>query len=142
MILKWYENTGLYWEKWRLIWLLFWIINRNFLKILIKFDRSLIFQGFERIFGGIVAIFGDVKSGEMLDFSMFCRTHYRTQNGGLDVETTDMPFWQSNICSKKCKHTGDTYRTNVLKYTIIVQYYCMFLSCQVKMLYTCNMPVC
>ena len=27
-----------------------------------------------------------------------------------------------------------------VKYTIIVQYYGMFLSCQVKMLYTCNDP--
>ena len=29
----------------------------------------------------------------------------------------------------------------VWKYTIIVQYYSIFLSCQVKMLYTCNDPV-
>ena len=38
----------------------------------------LYFQGFEGIFGGIVVIFGDVKSGEMLDFSMFCRSGYRS----------------------------------------------------------------
>ena len=58
----------------------------------VEFDRSFIFQGFEGIFGGIVVIFDGVKSGEMLDFSMFCRTHYRTQNWGLGVETSDMPF--------------------------------------------------
>ena len=44
----------------------------------------LIFQGFERIFGGIMVIFGVVKSGEMLDFSMFCRSRYRSGYfGGL-----------------------------------------------------------
>ena len=44
------------------------------------------------IFGGIVVIFNGVKSGEMLDFTGFCRSGYRTQNGDLGVETTDMPF--------------------------------------------------
>ena len=43
-----------------------------------EFDGRLIFQGFERIFGGIVAIFGDVKSGGMLDFSGFYRSRYRS----------------------------------------------------------------
>ena len=52
----------------------------------------LYFQGFDDIFGGIVVIFYDVKSGEMLDFSMFCRSGYRTRNGDLGVETTDIPF--------------------------------------------------
>ena len=42
----------------------------------------LYFQGFEGIFGGIVVIFDDVKSGEMLDFSGFCRSEYRS--GVLD----------------------------------------------------------
>ena len=48
----------------------------------VEFDRSFIFQGFEGIFGWIVVIFDGVKSSEMLDFSMFCRSGYRTQNGG------------------------------------------------------------
>ena len=52
----------------------------------------LYFQGFEGISGGIVVIFDGVKSGEMLDFSMFCRSGYRTQNGEKRVETSDMPF--------------------------------------------------
>ena len=42
----------------------------------------LYFQWVEGIFGGIVVIFGVVKSGEMLDFSEFYRSGYRTQNGG------------------------------------------------------------
>ena len=58
----------------------------------VEFDGILILQGFEGIFGGIVVIFGVVKSGEMLDFTGFCRSVYRTQNGDLGVETTDMPF--------------------------------------------------
>ena len=79
MILKWYENTGFYWEKWRLIRLLFWIINRNFLKILIKFDRILIFQGFERIFESDFNDFIEFKSDKNVDFSRFYRTRYRTR---------------------------------------------------------------
>ena len=66
-----------------MILLLFWIINRNFLKILIKFDRILIFQGFERILEGDIDDFINVKSGKNVDFSMFCRTHYRTQKWGF-----------------------------------------------------------
>ena len=38
----------------------------------------LYFQGVDGIFGVIVVIFGDVKSGEMLDFSMFYRSGYRS----------------------------------------------------------------
>ena len=37
-------------------------------------------------------IFGDVEMAENIDFSMFCRTRYRTQNWGLGVGTTDAPF--------------------------------------------------
>ena len=48
-----------------------------------EFERRLIFQGFEGIFGGIVVIFDDVKSGEMLDFSGFCRSGYRSGVLGL-----------------------------------------------------------
>ena len=44
------------------------------------------------IFGGIMVVFDDVKSGKMLDFSGFYRSGYRTQNGDLGVETSDMPF--------------------------------------------------
>ena len=43
-------------------------------------------------FGVIVVIFDGVKSGEMLDFSGFYRSWYRTQNGGRGVGTSDMPF--------------------------------------------------
>ena len=32
------------------------------------------------------------ENGEMLDFSRFCRSGYRTQNWGLGVKTSDMPF--------------------------------------------------
>ena len=38
----------------------------------------LYFQGVEGIFGGIMVIFDGVKSGEMLDFSMFYRSGYRS----------------------------------------------------------------
>ena len=58
----------------------------------VEFERRLIFPGFEGLFGGIVVIFDDVKSGEMLDFSGFYRSGYRTQNGEKRVKTSDMPF--------------------------------------------------
>ena len=48
------------------------------MRFLGEFERRLIFQGFEGIFGGIVVIFDGVKSGEMLDFSEFCRSGYRS----------------------------------------------------------------
>ena len=44
----------------------------------VKFDRILIFQGFERIFGGYFDDFINVKSGKNVDFSMFCRSEYRS----------------------------------------------------------------
>ena len=48
---------------------------------LVEFEGTLYFQGFEGIFGGIVVIFDDVKSGEMLDFSGFCRSGHRSDLG-------------------------------------------------------------
>lgn len=39
-----------------------------------------------------MVIFDGMKSGEMLDFSGFYRSWYRTQNGDLGMETTDMHF--------------------------------------------------
>ena len=44
----------------------------------VEFDRMLYFQGFDGIFGGIVVIFDGVESDEMLDFSRFCRSVYRS----------------------------------------------------------------
>ena len=40
----------------------------------------LYFQGVDGIFGWIVVIFDGVESGEMLDFSGFYRSGYRTRN--------------------------------------------------------------
>ena len=37
-------------------------------------------------------IFDGVESDEMLDFSRFCRSGYRTQNGEKRVETSDIPL--------------------------------------------------
>ena len=48
------------------------------MRFLGEFEEMLYFQGVDGIFGVIVVIFGDVKSGEMLDFSMFCRSGYRS----------------------------------------------------------------
>ena len=48
------------------------------MRFLGEFERRLIFQGFEGIFGWIVVIFDGVKSGEMLDFVEFDRSRYRS----------------------------------------------------------------
>lgn len=43
----------------------------------------LYFQGLEGIFGVRLVIFDVVESGEMLDFSEFCRSGYRSDFGDL-----------------------------------------------------------
>ena len=63
----------------------------------------LYFQGFEGIFGGIVVIFDDVKSGEMLDFSGFCRTHYRTRKWGFRRENIRYALSGNRTFVLKCK---------------------------------------
>ena len=52
----------------------------------VKFDRMLIFQGFEGILESYFDDFINVKSGKNVDFSMFCRTHYRTRKWGFRRE--------------------------------------------------------
>ena len=116
---------------------------------LVEFERSFIFQGFDGVFCGIVVIFGVVGMGENGVKWAFCRSWYRSGVlwfglGEMSrkcrfykefVETSDVPVYLANKRSKNVIYPRQ-YRTNVLKYTIIVQYYGMFLSCQVKMLYT------
>ena len=63
----------------------------------------LYFQGFKGILGGIVVIFDGVKSGEMLDFSMFCRTHYRTRKWGFRRENIRYAIPGSRLFALKCK---------------------------------------
>ena len=43
--------------------------------------KSLIFNGLMGFFVGLVMIFDDVKSGEMLDFVGVCRSGYRSESG-------------------------------------------------------------
>lgn len=50
-------------------------------EISVEFDRCLNFQGFDGIFGVIVVIFDDVKSGENGVFSGFYRSRYRSDFG-------------------------------------------------------------
>ena len=74
------------------------------MKILIKFDRILVFQGFEGIFGWHVVIFRDVKSGEMLDFVRFARSWYRSGVlNWIDVKCLGnadftRSLWMEQIC--------------------------------------------
>ena len=72
-------------------------------------------------------IFDGLKSGEMLDFSMFCRSGYRTRKWVFRHGNNRYALFGNRTFVLKCKPTGDAYRTNVLKYTIIVQYYSIFL---------------
>ena len=65
--------------KW--VWNWCFVLNNlyGFLKILSEFEERLILLGLRGVFGGIVVIFGGVEMGEMLDFSGFCRSGYRTR---------------------------------------------------------------
>ena len=54
--------------------------------------KGLIYRGLRLFRGGIMVIFDGIKSGENVDFSGFYRRGYRRKNGGLGVETSDMPF--------------------------------------------------
>ena len=58
----------------------------------VEFERSFIFQVVDGIFEWYEVIFGLVGSGENGVKWAFCRSEYRTQNGELGVETSDMPF--------------------------------------------------
>ena len=51
----------------------------------VEFGGMLIFQGVDRIFGVIVVSFDGVESGEMLDFSGFARSGYRSGFGDFEV---------------------------------------------------------
>ena len=71
---------------------------------LVEFDGMLYFQGVDGIFDIRMVIFDGMKSGEILDFSMFCRSGYRS--GGLGwiwvkcFENADFTrsLWIEEIC--------------------------------------------
>ena len=69
-------------------------------------------------------IFGDVEMAENIDFSMFCRTRYRTQNGGRGMDGIDVPFLASGVLLQNVNY-APIYG---IKHTIIVQYYGVFLT--------------
>ena len=56
------------------------------------------------VFGWYVGIFGDVEMAKNIDFSRFCRTRYRTQNGGRGVDGTDVPFLASGDLLQNVNH--------------------------------------
>ena len=49
-------------------------------------------------------IFGDVEKAKNIDFSRFCRTQYRTQNGGQGMDGTDVPFLVSGDLLQNVNH--------------------------------------
>lgn len=80
------------WYGWKVLILLvfrvilrldfWWFVRWNFVDwvwFLVEFDWSLIFQGVEMIFESDFNDFIEFKSDKNVDFSMFCRTHYRTR---------------------------------------------------------------
>ena len=121
-----------YWillRKGRLIWLLFWIINRNFLKILIKFDRILIFQGFERILEGYFDDFSVMRMGKNGVKWAFCRTHYRTRKWGFRRENNRCALSGNRTFALKCKPRPlmawkTYYNSTVLWYILWCQVKC------------------
>ena len=65
--------------KWGDVGVLFWIICIDFLKILSEFEERLILLGFDGILKVFLMIFSDAEIAKNIDFSRFCRTHYRTR---------------------------------------------------------------
>ena len=65
--------------------------------------ENALFSMVKGILGGIVVIFGVVKSGEMLDFSGFCRTHYRTRKWGFRRENIRYALPGFRLPALKCK---------------------------------------
>ena len=61
-------------------------------------------------FGGLVMIFDDVKSGEMLDFVGVCRSGYRSESGEKCVVC--------GVCENVCD-VGVGHMTMILKIGII-----------------------
>ena len=59
---------------------------------LVEFEEMLYFQGLEWIYGEIVVIFDGVKSDEMLDFSGFARSGYRSDFGDFWVRFDNFGF--------------------------------------------------
>ena len=70
----------------------------------VEFDRILIFQGVERILEGDIDGLSVMRIGKNGVKWTFCRTHYRTQNGGRGVGTSDMPFLTSGCYSQNVNH--------------------------------------
>ena len=74
------------------------------MRFLGEFEEMLYFQGVDGIFGVIVVIFGDVKSGEMLDFVRFARSWYRSGVlNWIDVKCLGnadftRSLWMEEIC--------------------------------------------
>ena len=63
----------------------------------------MIYNGLRGFCGGIVVIFYGVKSGEMLDFSGFCRSGYRSDFGDFGVILIgnlifEVEVWMEQIC--------------------------------------------
>lgn len=71
------------------------VLMGKILLFLGKFEERLILLGFEGIFEWYEVIFCDIEIAKNIDFSRFCRTRYRTQNGGQGMKRSDMPFLAS-----------------------------------------------
>ena len=68
------------------------VISLLYIGFSVEFGGMLIFQGLERIFCVIVVIFDGVESCEILDFSGFARSEYRSGFGDFGVGFGDFGF--------------------------------------------------
>ena len=108
---------------------------------LVEFERSFIFKGFERIFESDFNDFIEFKSDKNVDFSMFCRTHYRTRKWGFRRGNNRYALPGFRLLALKCKprpHHGikSYYNSTVLWYLLSDP-----LS-DLLQLIRCNSPVC
>ena len=79
----------------------FWFVNklvlmcyffRKFLDFIVSSIEALFYKGWEAFWRYFWWFFTMLKWQKNIDFSRFCRSGYRTQNGGRGMRTSDMPF--------------------------------------------------
>ena len=106
ILLKWW-NAWFYWEKIGICKEIFGYFMKIFWENFVIFDQVRLkpyFIRVEGIFGWNWVIFSVVGMAKNIDFSRFCRTRYRTQNGGWGMETSDMPFLASGCRTENVNH--------------------------------------
>ena len=116
-------------------WCVIYLLNMIFS---VKLERMFYFQGFEGILEWNSGDFWWCKKWWNAWFWWVLSKWVSNSKWGLRCGNIRYALPGFRLLALKCKLRP----LMVWKYTIIVQYYGIFLSCQVKILYTCECPAC